>query len=243
MKIALLADIHGNYAALQAVLQDIERQQPDQVFVLGDLVFKGPEPARCVEAVQALGTVVIRGNIDELVGSGQIQPGFAKSSEHEAAIKREMEWTRGRLSEEQLHYLAHLPFRHEVMLSPQLKLQLVHANPRNILDSILPDSDEAQFTSMFEGTDAQITAYAHIHLPYVRSIGGRTLLNTGSVGLPFDGDTRSSYALIEVSGEDIAVTLRRVRYDVEETVRAYNGIDHPFASSVIEALRNGSAPR
>jgi len=243
MKIALLSDIHGNYTALKAVLNDIEQMRPDRIVVLGDIVFKGPQPELCLEAVRNLKVPVIRGNIDELVGTGQIQPGFARSPEHEAAIREEMAWTRNRLSEDQLRYLAELPFLHDEQLTDTLKLRCVHANPQNILDNILPDAPQDQFERMFEGTDAQIVAYAHIHQPYVRTIKGRTLLNTGSVGLPFDGDTRSSYALIEASGDARSVTLRRVSYQIEETVRAYEGSGHPFADSVIAAIRSGRAPR
>jgi putative phosphoesterase len=243
MKIALLSDIHGNYPALKAVLNDIKQQRPDRIVVLGDIVFKGPQPELCVEAVRSLNVPVIRGNIDELVGTGKIQPGFAKSPEHEAALLREMAWTRGRLSEEQLRYLAELPFLHDEQLTDGLKLRCVHANPQNILDNILPDAPLDQFERMFEGTDAQVVAYAHIHQPYVRTIQGRTLLNTGSVGLPFDGDPRCSYAIIEATGDARSITLRRVSYDIEETVRAYDGSGHPFADSVIAAIRSGQAPR
>lgn len=243
MRVALIADIHGNYPALQAVLRDIEEQQADRIIVLGDLVFKGPQPEKCVEAIRKLNTTVIRGNIDELVGSGQIQPGFAKSSQHEAAILEEMAWTRARLTEEQLTYLSELPFMHEQQLTSELKLRCVHANPQNILDNILPDASEEEMARMFADTDAQITVYAHIHQPYIRHLSGKVLVNTGSVGLPFDGNPRSSYALIEAAGRDYSITLRRVSYDVEETVRAYEGSGHPFADSVIAALRSGTAPK
>lgn len=240
MKIALLSDIHGNYTALKAVLNDIEQMRPDRIVVLGDIVFKGPQPELCLEAVRNLKVPVIRGNIDELVGTGKIQPGFAKSPEHEAALLEEMAWTRSRLSEEQLRYLAELPFLHEEQLTAVLKLRCVHANPQNILDNILPDAPLDQFERMFEGTDAQLVAYAHIHQPYVRTVKGRTLLNTGSVGLPFDGDPRSSYAIIDAEGDSRSVTLRRVSYNIEETVRAYEGSGHPFPDSVIPVIRSGS---
>lgn len=243
MRIALLADIHGNYAALRAVLDDIEKQQVDKIIVLGDLVFKGPEPERCVEAVQALSTTVIRGNIDELVGSAKIQPGFAKSPQHEAAILEEMAWTRSRLSGAQLDYLAGLPFMHEEQLTEQVRLRCVHANPQNILDNILPDAPAEQIERMFEGTEAKLVAYAHIHQPYVRNWKGRTLFNTGSVGLPFDGNPRSSYAIVAAEGSDYSVTLRRVTYEIEQTVRAYEGSGHPFAESVIAAIRSGTPPQ
>lgn len=242
MNIALLADIHGNYPALEAVLEDIGRHRPDRILVLGDLVFKGPQPGCCVDAVRSLNTVVLQGNIDELVGKAYIQPGFAKSPEQEEKIRLELEWTRSRLNADQLNYLAELPFRHTEPLGGGLQLHCVHANPQNLLDVYQPADEEDKLRQMFAGTDAGIVAYAHIHLPFVRYFGGRALLNTGSTGLPFDGDPRASYALLRTDGDDYEISIRRVRYDVERTVQAYEGSGHPFADSVIQALRTGSKP-
>lgn len=242
MKVALLADIHGNWHALEAVLEDIRKERPDHVFVLGDIVFKGPLPQKCVQAVRDLNTVVLQGNIDELVGKDIIQPGFAKSPEHEAALRKEMAWTRSRLTQEELDYLAGLPFAHETELTAGISLRCVHANPQNLLDILLPTADEEGLERMFEGTEAQITAYAHIHQPYVRYLNGRAIVNTGSVGLPFDGDPRASYAVIEAEGPDYSISIRRVRYDMEDAIRAFEGSGHPFADSVITALRAGRRP-
>lgn len=242
MKLALIADIHGNFHALEAVLEDIRRQRADKVYVLGDIVFKGPLPEKCVQTVRALNTVVLQGNIDELVGKNAIQPGFAKSPEHEAALRKEMEWTRARLAAEELDYLAGLPFEHIELLAPELSLRCVHATPQNLLDIVAPAAEEPEFERMFEGSDARLVAYAHIHQPYVRFANGRSVVNTGSVGLPFDGDPRASYALLETDGEHYTASIRRVRYDVEAAVAAFAGSGHPYADSVIQAIRAGRRP-
>lgn len=242
MKLALISDIHGNYHALEAVLDDIRRQQADRVFVLGDIVFKGPLPERCVEAVRQLETVVLQGNIDELVGTNRIQPGFAKSAGHEAALKQEMAWVRSRLTEDQLNYLTELPMEHQLELENGQVLRLVHATPQNVLDVVTPMEDEAGYERMFAGSKADIVAYGHIHLGYVRSFGGKMIINTGSVGLPFDGNWRASYALLEVTSGGVSVTLRRVEYDLEAAVQAFDGSGHPFADSVIAAIRSGRKP-
>jgi predicted phosphodiesterase len=262
VKIALLADIHGNYRALQAVLDDVRRQQPDRIIVLGDIVFKGPEPELCVAAVMRLAeqadcpVSVIRGNIDELVGHNAIQPGFAQNEAHEQALRAEMAWTRSRLSAAQLAYLRELPFMMECEL-PTINetkrwLRAVHATPQSILTAILPTDSEARLEELFapptqgehEHHTPDIVAYAHIHLPYARYFNGRLLFNTGSVGLPFDGDARASYAVLFISPDSGAqsLDLRRIPYDVEQSVAAYRGSGHPDAESVIRALRAGRKP-
>ncbi|MDF2922622.1 MAG: phosphodiesterase [Paenibacillaceae bacterium] len=250
MKLAFISDIHGNYHALEAVLEDIRRQQAERIYVLGDLVFKGPLPERCVQAVRALNTVVLQGNIDELVGKNVIQPGFAKSSEHEAAIRKEMSWTRARLAAEELEYLAQLPFSHEVSLPGELSIRLVHATPQNVLDIVLPtDGEEKALGVMFAGTTAQVVIYGHIHQPYIRCLDGRTLINTGSVGLPFDGNPAASYALVETDepvgksgAAAFTASIRRVPYDVGGALAAFEGSGHPYAESVMEAIKTGRRP-
>lgn len=243
VKIALIADIHGNRHALDAVLDHARGQRVDRILILGDLVFKGPLPQECVSRVRELNTTVLQGNIDELVGSGEIQPGFAKSKEMERAIQQEMDWTRARLSAEELNYLNTLPFQHVEELDGGVELRCVHANPRNLLDIVPPDADEELLSTMFEDSSAAITAYAHIHRPYIRFFQGRTILNTGSVGLPFDGDPRASYALLEAGSEgSVNLSIQRVPYDVEAAVQAFEGSGHPFADAVITGLRAGKRP-
>lgn len=242
MKVALFGDIHGNAHALEAVLEDIEKQQADKMIVLGDLVFKGPLPELCVKRIQQLDTDVIQGNIDEMVGLNHIQDGFAKSPEHEADLRKEMDWTRARLSEEEIEYLVRLPFEYEEELTPHHSLFCVHANPHNLLDIVLPGSNEQALVTMFRQTEASIVAYGHIHQPFVRFIDGKVLLNTGSVGLPFDGDPRASYAILEVDEEQLNVSFRRIKYDVDAAADAFKGSGHPFADSVIAAIKAGRRP-
>jgi predicted phosphodiesterase len=247
MKIALLADIHGNYVALEAVLEDIKQQAIEQMIVLGDLVFKGPEPEKCVEAMQALQVPIIRGNIDELVGNGRIQAGFAINQQHEQDLHSEMAWTRARLSDAQLEYLRTLPLMYEVQLTNTTRLRCVHATPHSLLEAVLPNANESQLEAMFISEQSvsrpDIVAYAHIHLPYVRFFNGKTILNTGSVGLPFDGDVRASYAILHCDENSAtSVELRRVPYNVERTIAAYVNSGHPFIDSITNAIRNGRKP-
>lgn len=242
MKIALLADIHGNHHALEAVLEDIEKRKADQILVLGDIVFKGPLPEKCVETVRGLNTVVLQGNIDELIALNTIQEGFAQSEAHRQALQAEMAWNRARLSQSDLAFLASLPLAHELRLNSRRKLHCVHATPQNLLDIVPPTAEPAEFDRMFQGSDADVVAYAHIHLPFIRFFGGRTVMNTGSVGLPFDGDPRASYAMIEAEEDDCAVSIRRVKYDLDGAISAFANSGHPFADSVIQAYRTGTRP-
>jgi predicted phosphodiesterase len=247
MNIAFLADIHGNYEALNAVLVDLEKQNVDQLVVLGDLVFKGPQPQECVSAIQQLNVPTIRGNIDELVGMGQIQAGFAQSEAHEQALLTEMDWTRAQLTVEQLSYLQTLPLKYEQTLLNGLRLRCVHATPQSVLTSILPNALESEYELLFEankdGESPDIVVYAHIHLPYVRSFNGKVIINCGSVGLTFDGDPRASYAMIRVNEQGVEeAVIRRVGYDIQKLEAVFHERNHPFANSVWQAMVTGRKP-
>ncbi|MBX6396260.1 MAG: metallophosphoesterase family protein, partial [Alicyclobacillaceae bacterium] len=74
---------------------------------------------------------------------------------------------------------------------------------------------------------ADLYVYAHIHLPYVRYLNGKCVVNIGSVGLPFDGMPRASYALVEAEAGRYRVTLERVAYDVERVAERYREVDYP----------------
>ena len=83
---------------------------------------------------------------------------------------------------------------------------------------------------------------AHIHLPYVRYIDGRCIVNTGSVGLPFDGLPQASYALVEAEEDRFRVTIERVPYDVEKVVKQYRDCEYPNADLLIRVVREAKSP-
>ncbi len=249
MRIALLSDIHGNYEALKAVLIDMEQLKPkvNNVVVLGDLVFKGAQPSECVRAIQELKCPVVQGNIDELVAKNWIQPGFARDDAHAQVLQEEIDWTRNQLSEEQLVYLAELPMVQRID-ELGIHIRIVHATPQSVLDVMLPIAPEEAWARMFEPDKKDkkvpnVVAYGHIHLPFTRFISGKVVVNPGSIGLPFDGDWRAAYAIIDIEKDGVrAVQHRRVVYDIDAAVLAYEGTGHPQAGAVSAAIREGRRP-
>ncbi|WP_368666362.1 metallophosphoesterase [Ammoniphilus sp. CFH 90114] len=107
MKIALISDIHGNAVALEAVLDDIKKQDADKIYVLGDLCYRGPEPKRALELIRGLNTEVIKGNADEWVVRG-VRAGEVPEKLIEL-MNHEREWTVSKLEPLDMEYLASLP--------------------------------------------------------------------------------------------------------------------------------------
>ncbi|WP_019119776.1 metallophosphoesterase family protein [Brevibacillus massiliensis] len=241
MKLAFLSDIHGNAVALEAVLSDVKAQKVDRVFVLGDIAYRGPEPKRALDMVRSLGAQVIKGNADEWTVRG-VRKGEVPDSMLEM-MNCEQEWTSSRLTEADLSWLDSLPTELAVPVSEALSIHAFHATPDSLFEVVLPDQKTDELSGkLMSGRDASIYIYSHIHLPYVRFIGGKCLVNTGSVGLPFDGLARASYAVVEVQGDRYRISIERVAYDVEQVAAQYRRLEYPNAETMMRVIRTATSP-
>ncbi|MFC5464954.1 metallophosphoesterase family protein [Lederbergia graminis] len=237
MRLAFISDIHGNAVALDAVLKDIETRNVDKVFVLGDICYRGPEPKRALQLVQSLNCEVIKGNADEWVVRG-VKAGEVPDQAFDM-MTQEREWIYAQLDSEDIEYLQQLPtninFSHNGM-----NIHAFHATPSSLFDIVLPSETDATIEEklLVEGTD--ISIYAHIHKPYIRYIKGKCVMNIGSVGLPFDGTRKSSYAIVDVEESSFQTSIVRVDYDVERVIQQYQEVNYPNAQLMAKVLENAS---
>jgi predicted phosphodiesterase len=227
MRILLVADIHANWPALQAI------QEPHDVCVcLGDLVEYGLEALPCIDWVRRHTRYVVRGNHDHDLAQDVIctgSSGFAYLTRQTRAL------TQPRLSAQDARYLSGLAVTRTVTLDERLFF-LVHATPRDPLDEHAP-ADVDFWLRRLDGVEARFICVGHTHVPYVLPVGDKVVVNPGSVGLPFDGDPRASYAVI-TNGE---VELKRVAYPVEETIRSVEDseLTETAKDMLAQALRTG----
>ncbi len=222
MKVAVFSDVHGNAIALDAVLRDIDAQRPDRIICGGDLAFGGPEPEAAVARIRTLGIPCIRGNTDEWL--------TPETSRSEAIVT----WTRRTLSAESRQYLASLPFDHRLD-----SMLVVHATPWSVSDLVPKDADLATMRRVLAEARAAAVVYGHIHLGWIGQVPGVGLVvNTGSVGFPFDGDPRPSYALLEPGPSGWTAQLRRIAYDVKRAAAAFPA-DHPDRAGWAARMRAG----
>ncbi|GAB2540137.1 metallophosphoesterase family protein [Gracilibacillus alcaliphilus] len=240
MRIAFLSDIHGNAIALEAVLQDIERKKVDRIIVLGDLAYRGPEPAKCIQWIRSLQTDVIKGNADQWIVRG-VRSGEVPDQAL-ATMQTEQAWARDQLSEEEISYLDNLPT--ELSLSVEnIKIHAFHATPNSLFDVITPDgSDHDLLESLTLNEEADLYLYGHIHRSYQRTIAGKTIVNLGSVGLPFDGIPKASYVLLDIENNQLNVQQIRVSYPIETVCKQYEDVHYPnatFMQKIIQTAQNG----
>jgi predicted phosphodiesterase len=226
--LAIISDIHSNYEAFIAVIEDINSLDVDQVICLGDIVGYGPNPCECVDLAMEC-DVVLLGNHDQ--GALFDPQGFNTGAE------RAIFWTRSQLenatdpdAELRWEFLGERPRTHR-----EGAFLFVHGSARNPLNEyVFPEDiyNPRKMERIFELIE-KYCFQGHTHVPGVftedlhfyspreinseyRLDGGKTMINVGSVGQPRDGDPRASYVLV---GPDNVVQFRRVEYDVQTTCK------------------------
>lgn len=232
MRIAVVSDVHGNLTALEAVIADLRKTAPDKVFQGGDLAAPGSRATEVVDRVRDLGWRGVLGNADEMLTRPESLTEFAAQSKAPAsmwdAIEEMAQFSRQELGQKRLQWLADVPLE-----ITDDGFALVHARPGDCWRSPGADVSDEELASVYGSFDQPTIVYGHIHVPFVRTVGGRTIANSGSVGQPLDGDRRASYLIMDETG----ASIRRVEYDVEREVRALRTSGVPHAEWLIKMLQ------
>lgn len=241
MRLAVISDTHGNATALEAVIHDLKDQSPDALVFLGDVVMRGPQPSECIHMVKSLKPLaVIRGNYDDKFTRFP-EPGWVPSNYKQELVLRAYEYDCERIGKEDQEWLANLPVELSCEFE-EVSTEMYHAGPNTLVNIVYPwaSLDELDLTYKHENT--KLVLYGHVHHAYVRRGKGRLHVNCGSVGLPFDGDNRASYAIVDFKKRDIAVQLRRVSYDIESAIAIAKARSMPDIQAFEYALRYARYP-
>ena len=228
MATGLLYDVHGNLPALEAVLEDASVLGIERWVLGGDYASFGAWPVEVIERLEALGGAVwIRGNWDRW------QAGVEDDFPYDARLRDGLDAVREALGPEIVTRLGALPG--SVADGDTL---YCHGSPASDMDSFLPDPEPAD-EHRLAGVDARLVVFGHTHLAFTREHDGVTLVNPGSVGLPFDGDTRAAWAVL---GDEGRVEHRRVEYDLDAAAAAlpHRYGDHEWVRQVVARLRKAS---
>ncbi len=217
MKIAILADIHGNMPALQRVAAHLETWQPDQVVMAGDVVNRGPQPRRCLQFVeerqQAAGWHMVRGNHEDYVLVFN-RPDVPKRGP-EFEVYRNAYWTYRRL-DGKISCLETMPFQVSMVGPDGREVRVVHASMRGNRDGIYPDTPDTLLRRQVAPAPA-VLCVGHTHRPLVRRLDDTLVVNVGSVGMPFDGDRRAAYAQLTWQEGRWQAEIIRLEYDQAQT--------------------------
>ena len=227
MKIAVLADVHANFLALQAVSADIDAWQPDAVILAGDLVNRGPRPEECLRFVQDRRRKQdwrwVRGNHEDYV----IAMDNPKMPRHGPVfdVHRPSFWTYQRLSCD-VSALCSMPFQQSLPDPVDREVRIVHASMLGNRVGIYPETSDDELAARIglanpELVQPAVLCVGHTHRALARSLDGTLVVNAGSAGLPFDGDTRPGYARLTFNKDAWQAEIRRVDYDLQAAERDF----------------------
>jgi predicted phosphodiesterase len=233
MRYLILSDIHANLAAFEAVLDSAG--EFDKIWCLGDVVGYGPDPNQCIEKLRGFDHLCVAGNHDWAV------LGRLDLEDFNPDAQKASQWTQAQLTPDNRAYLESLP----TMLIEE-GMTLVHGSPRQpVWEYVLYPSVALPNFNHF-GT--QFCFIGHTHVPLIYrlvlkefgefcelvqpSLNGplplgkkRLLINPGSVGQPRDGDSRASYALLDI--EHKTIEFRRIPYPIEKTQQRMSNANLP----------------
>ena len=254
MNIAVLADIHANLPALQTVADDVERWRPDAVIVAGDLVNRGPRSRECLdfvmEKVRTAGWLLLRGNHEDYVLS-HADPATPRSGLG-LEIRRLSYWTYQQVCSD-LDLLQAMPLEQKLHDPQGGEVHFVHGSLLGLRDGIYPETLDCELPAK-TGLDRRppgapplaLFCVGHTHRPLVRRLNGTLIVNAGSVGLPFDQDTRLAYARLSWQPSGWQAEIVRLKYDLEGAKRDFTATGYlqgggPLARLVLIELETASS--
>ena len=223
-RVAVIADVHGNAPAFTAVLEEIEREQPDLIVSCGDLTW-GPLPEETFELARGLNARFVRGNADRAVLEG------VSETERE-------QWMQAQHTDAMRGFLGGFEENAVVEVDGLGAVRFCHGSPRSDEECVTPETPEERVREFSAGIDERVIVTAHVHIQFDREVAGIRSVNAGSVGLPYEGRRGAYWALLGPS-----VELRRTEYDVESTVERFRSSGQPNVEQIVEMMLEPPGPR
>ncbi|MBN1876020.1 MAG: metallophosphoesterase family protein [Anaerolineae bacterium] len=231
MRLAVLADIHGNLPALEAVLEDIQSCHVEGMLVAGDLVTGGPFPLETLHLLRSQDARMIRGNTDNYLLDYRM--GRGPAAWRTAAQWAPMRWTYAQLDAESLDFLAALPEQQVVIPPGTMPIRFVHGSLTQVNGVLVPDQDtrtvrkfkdacllpeDAEPPSLRDDLahlEETVLVCGHTHIAWQARHNGGLALNPGSAGMAIDGNMGVEYALLTWEHNSWHVDLRCIPYDLD----------------------------
>jgi predicted phosphodiesterase len=237
VRIAVLADVHGNLPALEAVLADAERHAVDEVIVNGDLVNRGPQGAAVVARLTSIGARLTLGNHDDLLrmlvdGDPALPDEF-----HRGPFWRANRWCAEELDHAgRLDALRALPMTAAVRPQGAPRVLVAHGSPRHYREGLGRGSSDATLSEILEMHPTDVLVGSHTHQPMERRWGRTLVVNSGAVGSPFNGDGRAQYVWLTLADGGWRPEFRRVAYDLRASLEAYETTGYLEAGGLLARL-------
>lgn len=258
MRLAILADIHGNLPALEAVLEDTRKQNVDRLLVAGDLT-GGPQSREAIDWLRVLDAWSIRGNREAYLTA--LDAGTVPDHWWESEQWAPLRWEYRRLDRATLDWIASLPGPQRFVSQDAAPIRVVHGSPNGDREPLFPQDEPvlkwfraSGYTEQELGPErleAVLAALAepvlvcgHTHIPWQEERDGQLALNPGSVGAPLNGDVRAQYALLEWCGGRWQARQRAIPYDLKRIRRVFQESGYlaaggPYARAWLAGIETG----
>ena len=246
-RIALLSDVHGNATALEAVLADAESQAVTDYWFLGDLLMPGTGRRNILDRLEQLPiSLQVRGNWEDSLWHALHQKLDLTRPSH-LYLTKLCHFVLEEILPEEIDRMRDLPLQVLTEVAG-LKIAVSHHLPdKNWGRELIHIGNQSDFDRLFEGNEAVIAIYGHIHQQFLRyGTGGQLIINPGSIGQPFfldatlRQDLRAQYAILEIDETGLRdVDMRRVAYDVGQELARACELQLPYYEIYEESLVNG----
>jgi predicted phosphodiesterase len=214
-RLAILADIHGNMPALDAVITDMQQYNPDHVIVLGDLINGAPFDSEVVDRVMNSNWATIRGNHELFVlnlGTERARPADNKSKTLQWVSENVADW---------LPTLASLPDSLTLTFRDGPLIRVEHGIPGNPNRALRQESTPREVIEALADVRERTFLHGHHHIPYERTVADFHIIDPGSVGLSQNGVRQAYYAILDSAGDRWEVTQHAIDYDFEAVAAAF----------------------
>ncbi|KLU61544.1 phosphodiesterase [Peptococcaceae bacterium CEB3] len=241
MKLAVLADIHGNLVALQQAIGDAKSQGIHQFVVLGDIVMIGPDPGSVLHIIRELNPFCwIRGNTDMWFEEISDDTDPETLTQRDRELYAYIQFAKSNMKSDEIAFLNSLPMKRTISIDA-LKILCVHGSPRSVLEMMDGRRPVEELGQMVRGVTENVVLCGHSHHPYIGQVEGKAMFNVGSVGRPLDGDNSASYGIIDLSApKKPKFEIRRVQYSITDTVSRAKKIGFPYTEKYEKVLMNAA---
>lgn len=243
MRLVILSDIHGNRRALEAVLAEVDRAAPDQVVVAGDIINRGPHSRPCLELMlerrRDRNWLLLKGNHEDYVLLAAAAPLTADGWEHE--LFAHTRWTVNQVRD-LLPVIRELPDRLSLAGPDGGEIRFLHASMQGNRSGLYEDMQDEQIAALVAPPPRVLVA-GHTHVPFIRDLGATLVVNAGAAGLPFDGDPRVAFAILDWVDDGWRARIERVPYDRAEAEQDFYRTGYypdggPMIPLILEELRH-----
>lgn len=236
MRVAVLSDIHGNFQALESVMEDIKLNKCEKVLCLGDLAMAGPQPRMVIDYIIGQNNwEVIQGNTDKLIADfspkvfEDVKKGFPVMAHALADDVLVIE-------NDKKEYLKNLPPQKSLTIDG-VKVLLVHGSPRRNNEDILPGMPLKEIEEMLVGVEEDIVFCGHTHMPAgYQTNSKQTVVNVGSVGRPMTSEPKACYVIADFQDGGFSIEHRFVDYDRETAAKIISARNFEGADKLAQMI-------